>query len=211
MTESVLSGLVDEDGPEIDRLFDLDGVTNDRLLSEHNRLPGIDTRELVYGVPYYQVVNASFTHAHPNGSRFNGPDRGAWYAGFEFETSLREIIYHRVLDYREIHRFDDSVTYDDYLADFSGAFHDLRHAGKFRACLSPDSYEASQTLAEMLLDAGSMGIVYPSVRHKGGTCLVCFRPALVGDLRKDVTYRLTWSGGAEPEVREEKTKRSTAR
>jgi hypothetical protein len=164
----------------------------------------------VYGVPYYQVVNASFTHAHPSGSRFNGPDRGAWYAGFEFETSLREVIYHRVLDYREIRRFDDSVTYDDYLADFSGAFHDLRHSARHKACLSPDSYEVSQALAEELLDAGSMGIVYPSVRRKGGTCLVCFRPALVGDLRNHATYRLTWSGGAEPEVGEEKPKRSTA-
>jgi hypothetical protein len=203
--ETVLSDLVDGDGgQDIERLFDLDGITNERLLSEHNRLPGINTQELVYGVPYYQIVNAAFTHAHPNGSRFNGPDRGAWYAGFELDTSLREVIYHRTLDYREINRFDDSVTYDNYLADFSGEFHDIRGSVEHDDCLSPVSYERSQSLAEELLDKKSMGIVYPSVRHKSGTCLVCFRPALVGNLRNHATYRLTWNGDPEPEVGEEK-------
>jgi hypothetical protein len=45
----------------------------------------------VFGVPNYRIVNAAFVHAHPLGSRFNGPDRGAWYAGFEVETSQAEV------------------------------------------------------------------------------------------------------------------------
>jgi hypothetical protein len=206
-TSSVLSDLVDGEDQDLKTLFDLDGVTNDRLLSEHNRLPGINTRELVYGVPYYQVINATFTHAHPSGSRFNGPDRGAWYAGFELRTSLTEVIYHRTLDYREINRFDDSVTYDDYLADFSGEFHDLRNSSKYKDCLSPVSYERSQVLAEELLKRKSLGIVYPSVREKSGICLVCFRPALVGNVRNNTTFRLTWKGAPVPEVCQEKIKR----
>jgi hypothetical protein len=31
---------------------------------------------------------------------------------------------------------------------------------------------------------GSAGVVYPSVRQSGGTCIVCFRPALVNNVRK---------------------------
>jgi hypothetical protein len=27
------------------------------------------------------------------------------------------------------------------------------------------------------------GLLYPSVRHRGGTCLACFRPALVVNVR----------------------------
>ncbi len=205
VAESALSDLDEQ------ILSDLEGVTNDLLLSEHNRLPGINTQELVYGVPYYQIVNAAFTYAHPSGSRFNGPDRGAWYAGFEFETSLREVIFHRAVVYSEIGRFEDSVTYDDYVADFSGEFHDLRHAGRYKECLSPVSYRESQKLGEELLDQGSLGIVYPSVRRKGGTCLVCFRPALIAGLHRGATYRLTWTGNPEPAVREEKAgKTSTA-
>ena len=198
--QSVLLQLADGDDEVAEALRDLDGVTNDRLRSEHNQLPGINTQELVYGVSNYQVINAAFTHANPTGSRFNGPERGAWYAGFEFQTSLREVIHHRVEQYREIDRWDDSVTYDDYLADFSGEFHDLRQAPAFKKYLDPNSYHESQELAESLLDSGSSGIVYPSVRFREGTCLVCFRPAMVNALRRADAYRLTWNGGPEPEV-----------
>jgi hypothetical protein len=31
---------------------------------------------------------------------------------------------------------------------------------------------------------GSVGVVYPSVRHSGETCILCFRPALVNNVRK---------------------------
>ena len=48
--------------------------------------------------------------------------------------------------------------------------------------------------------AGSLGVVYPSVRHAGGTCVACFRPALVANVRCGVTYRFTWRGTAVPEV-----------
>ena len=148
VAESALSGLDEH------ILSDLEGVTNSLLLSEHNRLPGINSRELVYGFPYSQIINAAFTYAHPSGSRFNGPDRGAWYAGFEFETSMREVIFHRALVYSEIGRFEDSVTYDDYVADFSGEFHDLRQAGRFKECLSPVSYRESQKLGGRVAGSG---------------------------------------------------------
>jgi hypothetical protein len=60
--------------------FEIDAKTNDRLLAEIALLPGIGPHELVFGVPYASIINAAFTHAHPNGSRFNRPDRAAWYA-----------------------------------------------------------------------------------------------------------------------------------
>lgn len=180
-------------------ILDLDNATNDRLLAENELLPGIGVRELVFGVPYYRIVNAAFTHAHPLGSRFNGPDRGAWYAAFQIETAQAEIAFHKTLQLAEIGRFDDDVTVDDYLADFSGEFHDLRDDA-FTEVLDPESYVQSQTLAERLLEAGALGVVYPSVRHAGGTCLACFRPALVMNVRKGATYGLRWSGSPIPTV-----------
>jgi hypothetical protein len=82
----------------------------------------------------------------------------------------------------------------------SAGLHDLRDDPRFAGCLAPESYVESQALAARLLDAGSLGVVYPSVRHAGGTCIACFRPAVVGNVRRDRTYRLTWEGGAEPRV-----------
>ena len=67
-------------------------VTNDRLLAENSLSPGIGIHELVFGLPYFRVVNAAYCHAHPLGSRFNGPDRGAWYAAFELRTAHSKVI-----------------------------------------------------------------------------------------------------------------------
>jgi RES domain-containing protein len=191
--ESVLTAIADDDAHLRD-IFDLDDATNERLLAQSDLLPGIGIEELVFGVPRYRVINAAFCHAHPAGSRFNGPDRGAWYAAFELETSQAEVVFHKTMALAEIECFEDSVTCDDYLADFTGDFHDIRGDPAFEICLDPDSYIASQDLAADLLEHGSAGIVYPSVRRAGGTNLVCFRPALVANLRLSSTWRFTWRG-----------------
>ena len=146
------------------------------------------------------LVNAAFTHAHPLGGRFNGPERGAWYTAFELKTAQAEVAFHKTVHLAEIGRFEDEVTFDDYLSDFSGDFHDLRIRSAFRDCLDPDSYVQSQKLAERLQAAGSLGVVYPSVRRPGGTCLACFRPTLVGNVRKGSTYRFRWSGNPSPTI-----------
>jgi hypothetical protein len=195
--DSVLARIA-VNGAHLADIFDLDHATNDRLLAENGMLPGIGVHELVFGVPYYRIVNAAFTHAHPLGSRFNGPERGAWYAAFEVDTAQAEVAFHKSTEYAEIGRFDDSVTYDDYCADFSADFHDIRDDDRFDSCLSPDSYVASQALALHLLELGSLGVVYRSVRRQSGTCLVCFRPTLVGNVRRRETYRFTWSGSPVP-------------
>jgi RES domain len=199
---SVLTGIADDDA-HLHDIFELDGATNDRLLAENDLLPGIGIDELVFAVRHYRVINAAFCHAHPAGSRFNGPDRGAWYASFELPTAQAEVAFHKTIALAEIDDFDDSLTYDDYLAGFHGEFHELRDAPELEACLAPDSYLASQLLGAELLDAGSAGIVYPSVRHAGGTNLVCFRPALVGNVRLGLTYRFTWKGEVEPVIEPE--------
>ncbi len=196
---SVLTRIADSD-EQLQDLFDLDHATNERLWGENGLLPGIDSHELVFGVPNYHVVNATFTHAHPLGSRFNGPDRGAWYAAFALKTAQAEISFHKSTEYAEIGRFDDSVTYDDYLADFSADFHDLRNSPAFARVLAPNSYLASQALSRRLLGSGSLGVVYPSVRHAGGTCIACFRPTLVVNVRKNRTYRFTWAGNPIPKI-----------
>lgn len=197
--DSVLVRIADDDD-HLQSIFDLDHATNDRLLAENDLLPGIGVDELVFSVPSYRIINAAFTHAHPLGSRFNGPDRGAWYAGFALETSQAEVAWHKSLELAEIDWLNESVTYDDYLADFGGEYHDIRGDDNFSDCLSADSYVASQGLADRLLAEDSPGVIYPSVRHAGGDCLACFRPALVGNVRKHARYRFTWTGKPEPEV-----------
>jgi RES domain-containing protein len=197
--DSVLAPLA-ENNAVLRDLFDLDNATNDRLRGESGQLAGIGMDELVFGVPNFRMINAAYTYARPEGSRFNDGERGAWYCAFEIETALAEITFHKTVEYAEIDRFDDSVSYQCLLADFTSTFHDLRGVEAFNTALDPASYIASQQLAAELLEGGSMGIIYPSVRRAGGTNLACFRPALVGNVRKGQAYRLTWSGSPTPVV-----------
>lgn len=200
--DSVLAPLADSDDHLRD-LFDLDNATNARLRTQNGGVGaaiGIDVDELVFGVPNFRIVNAAYTYAHPEGSRFNDGQRGAWYCAFDVETALAEVAFHKAVEYAEIDRYDDSVQYQCMLADFNATFHDLRAQPRHASCLDADSYVASQALAERLLDGGSLGVIYPSVRHPGGTNLACFRPALVGNVRKGAAYRLTWRGSPEPTI-----------
>jgi RES domain-containing protein len=197
--DSVLADLA-EDEAQLADLFDLDNATNERLRAERGLTPGIGVDELVFGVPNFRIINAAFTHARPEGSRFNGPDRGAWYCSLEIETALAEVSFHKTVEYQEIGRFDDSVTFVALLADITSEFHDLRGDKRYARCLDPRSYVASQRLAERLLDAGSVGVIYPSARRKAGTSLACFRPAVVGNVRRGDTWRFTWTGTETPRI-----------
>jgi hypothetical protein len=199
--DSVLTRLTD-DLVELNALFELEGATNDRLLGEAGLLPGITVRELVFGLSYSHIVNAAFTHPNPAGSRFNGPERGAWYAAFVRTTSDLEMAYHRSKELQEINwQESETFTYVDFLADFRGQFHDLRNDRHFRNCLDPNSHSPSQQLATRLLQHGSAGIVYPSVRHKSGTCIACFRPALVNNVRNGATITIQFANAfAKPEI-----------
>jgi hypothetical protein len=176
-------------------LSELDAATNERKIAEAGGNIAIGPGELLLGVPEAHVVNAAFSHPGPFGGRFHGPQRGAWYAAFELETSAAEVAFHkrRFLSEGRIegrHSFD----YLDFLADFSGWFHTLQN-GERKNCLEadpvPQCYSTSQALANKLLFEGSNGIVYPSVRRKSGTCIACFRPALVFYPRRGKQYRLT--------------------
>jgi hypothetical protein len=172
-------------------LFELEGATNDRLLGEANVLPGISVHELLYGIPYAHIVNAAFCHAHPEGSRFNGPERGAWYAAFDLETARAEVSFHKRRELEEIAWTDrETFTFDDYLAGFSADFHDIRGDAAYKDCVDPKSHAASQRLAAALLTAGSAGIVYSSARRTRGTCLACFRPALVTNVTKGASLTI---------------------
>jgi RES domain-containing protein len=188
--DSVLTRIASDEDLEI--VFELDNATNARLLAEKNGSPGISAHDLVFDVPNYRVINAAFTHANPLGGRFSTPERGAWYAAFELATAKAEVIFHKSIEYAEIDwKEREEIQYDDYLADFTAAFHDLR--GVADEALSPTSYVRSQQLTVELMEVGSLGIVYPSVRREGGTCIACFRPTVVANVRKSTPYRLIWT------------------
>jgi hypothetical protein len=112
-----------------------------------------------------------------------------------------EVAYHKSKELQEIKwQQEETFIYVDFLADFRGKFHDIRDDRAFVNCLDLGSYAASQQLARELLEAGSGGVVYPSVRHKAGTCIACFRPALVNNARKGPRVSITFKNAFAPPV-----------
>jgi hypothetical protein len=186
---------------DLDAVVELESWTNDRVSTELGQLHAVPPEEWVVGRPMASVVMAAYCHPNPAGTRFASPRRGAWYAGRRVETAVAESVFHRSCELREIGVTDARMQMRLYRADFHTRFHDLRGQNPaFAPFLSPDSYAASEALAERLLAAGSHGLVYPSVRHRGGECVACFRPPLVQNVRAAAHYEFVWEGKPEPRV-----------
>jgi len=186
---------------DLEAIFELEGWTNDRISNELGILHTIPRDEWLTGRPMATVVMAAYCHPRPDGSRFNDSRRGAWYAAFALRTAHAEAIYHRTRELEEIGGwFDTFVQMAAYLADFDVSFHDLR-GRRFSRYLNPHSYKTSQRLGRRLLDLGSNGIIYPSVRDRDGTCLACLRPRLVSGVRQGGFYEYRWTGERRPAVR----------
>ncbi|PSJ62464.1 RES family NAD+ phosphorylase [Kumtagia ephedrae] len=190
---------------ELENLAELEGATSGRLQAQEGGLPDLDPRELVFGRPGYTFVNAAFAYTRPGGNRFNDDARGAWYCGFDADTALGEVSFHLTRELAAVDRFDNVTDYAELVADFVGSFHDLR-GSEFseHPVLDPDTevaYPAGQALARHLRkELAAIGLVYPSVRYAGGTCLAAFHPDLVQNLRQGGIWRLEWRGSPIPTI-----------
>ena len=70
-----------------------------------------------------------------------------------------------------------------YSARLAGRYRDIRGRQTDMAdAYAPDSHAASQAFGESIRTAGGAGILYDSVRHRGGINTVAYRPTNVGDL-----------------------------
>lgn len=204
LKEPVLSSLARNHG-DLEDLAELESATSGRLQAQEGGLPDLDPRELVFGRPGYTFINAAFAYTRPGGNRFNDDARGAWYCAFDAETALGEVAFHLTRELAAIDRFENVTDYAELVADFVGAFHDLRGTefGK-DPVLDPNTavaYPAGQALAKHLRkQEAAIGLVYPSVRNAGGTCLAAFYPDLVQNLRQGGIWRLEWQGSPVPEI-----------
>lgn len=138
------------------------------------------------------------------GSRFSPENWGAWYCSFAVETALQEVAYHLTRALAAVGEYDNVTPYVELFADFDAEFLDLRGQEPVPSCLHPDTatgYPAGQQLAIKARTANLNGIVYPSVRDAGGTCLVAFWPGLVQNFQRGETWELIWQGEPTPEIK----------
>lgn len=170
--------------------MELEGWTNDRLVAE--RLARLTRDEWVYGAPNSSIVMASFLHAAPAGSRFNGPDLGAWYAAAALTTAIAEVAHHLRREAVARSIAEQRRTFRCYACRLLGHdYRDIRGRQQERPDLyDAGSYTASQGFGEAVRASGQSGVVYDSLRHTGGTNVVAFRPRRIVDVTQTDHYDL---------------------
>ena len=186
-------------GKPLSETRSVDIVTGADVLEYYAGLiPAIEGEEI-------PLRDTAFAYTRPGGNRFNDDARGAWYCAFDAETALGEVAFHLTRELAAVDRFENVTDYAELVADFVGSFHDLRGAEFSKdPVLDPDTaaaYPAGQALAwHLRKQEAAIGLVYPSVRHAGGTCLAAFYPDLVQNLRQGGIWRLEWQGLPVPVI-----------
>ena len=187
----------------LDDVAEIEGATSGRLTAQRQGTDGLQAHELVSGLPHSYFINAAFAYFRPRElNRFNGPARGAWYAALNAKTCKIEVAFHLTRELQRVNDFSAVVDYAEMFASFAGEFADLRNFSPRPDCLDPDpalGYPAGNSLAEMVRAKGHNGIVYPSVRHDGGTCLVALWPVAVQSVAQGRVLRAVWKGSPTPQ------------
>ena len=190
-TVNVFDGVSNAD--DLDAVFEVEGLTNDRLREELGELNLVAAADRRVG-PGWGPIMAAFCHPNPEGSRFSDGTYGVYYAGRETKTALAESIHHK-------ERFLRSS------ANMPASSHDMRRyvcriaepmtvlpTRARRLLLNPDSYVASSAFARAARARNGWGLVYNSVRDPGGTCVAVFRPPALTPAHQAGHYRYYWDG-----------------
>lgn len=199
-------GLFDRvaDPADLEAVFQIEAMTNDRLRDEAGELSLVPPDDRVSG-PGTTAIMAAFTHLNPEGSRFTDGSYGVFYAGLTLETAIEETRHHRALFLRATDEPAQEIDMRVYAVDLDADLHDIRGMREARPELyDADSYAAAQSFASTLRDDGSDGIVYESVRHEGGECAAVFRPRLLSNCRQERHLCYMWDGSGIGTVYEKK-------
>lgn len=130
---------------DLDPVFELEGWTHDRLVAP--RLRRLARSDWVYGRPNASVVMAAFLHGAPQGSRFAGPDLGAWYAASALETAVLELVnrIRREIALSALQQKTEELR--EYTAHLEGEFVGIRGARPDLHDPDPATYSAAQVFA----------------------------------------------------------------
>jgi RES domain len=177
-------------------LISAEQKTNPRIMPTIGNLDLVPAGRRVGGDGASYLM-APFTHASTDRpSRFTDGSYGVLYVGNVFETALFETIHHHA---RFMARTAEapgwSSQFREIVLSVGANLHDLRGAeAADHPALDPGSHESSQGLALNLKADGAEGIVYPSVRYRGGECAALFYPDCASDPVQGRHLDYHWDG-----------------
>lgn len=191
-TVSLYDGIADPADLEV--VFAIEALTNPRIRDELGQLQLVPPEERVSGAGSTPIM-AAFTHLNPEGSRFSDGSYGVYYAAHDLDTAVAEVSHHRALFLARTAEAAIDIDLRLITAPLDAPLHDLRKLRRgATAVFDPVDYGAGQSLGRRLREVGSWGVLYPSVRHRGGLCAGLFRPRALRGAREAAHIALHWDG-----------------
>jgi len=164
------------DAEDFDALYALEAMSNERVRDEVGEIERVPREQRVFG-PGSSPIMAAFTHVNTDGSRFSDGSYGVFYAARERDTAIAETRYHHARFLAATRQGPMHLPMRLYHVAVDAKLHDLRPLEPaFETCHDPADYTAARRLGRTLRSAGSVGVVYRSVRHPRGQCAGLFDP-----------------------------------
>ncbi len=182
------------DPADLDAVFAIEALTNARLRNELGALQLVPPDERLSGTGSTTIM-AAFTHLNPEGSRFSDGSYGVYYATRDPDTAIAEVSHHRALFLSRTQEPAIDIDLRLIVAPLEAKLHDLRGLRRSAPQLyDAHDYSAGRALGRQLRDAGSWGVLYHSVRQRGGLCAGVFRPRALKAAREAAHIALHWDG-----------------
>lgn len=185
------------DSADFDTLFQLQALTNPRLLNEIGRLELIPRQQIPFGIPGCSYATAPFTHVNPAGSRFSDGSFGVLYLGSTLDTALAEVRHHQDRYWSGV----PQLGYERFV--FRGLTCTFNEADMLDAAVlplshevhAPDDYSQARALGQAARAAARPGLRYRSVRRPGDLCWALLTPRVVSSIVQTAHYEMIWNGG----------------
>lgn len=172
-------------------IFYLESLTNDRLREEVGDISLVRPEDRVCGEGS-SIVMAAFTHIGKN-SRFTDGSYGVYYASRDLKTAIIETAFWREKFLAATNELAGEIDMRVYVGEILKPLHDIRNS-QFQHLHHPDNYFPAQSYALKLRVLGSFGLLYNSVRDKGGQCIAALRPSAVSIPIQSKHLAYVWNG-----------------
>ncbi|SEF83996.1 RES family NAD+ phosphorylase [Marinobacterium lutimaris] len=182
------------DPEDLEILFEIESLTNDRLRDEAGDLRLVPASERISG-PGSTPVMAAFTHIG-QASRFTDGRYGVYYAANSLQVAIAETRYHRERFLSATQEPDTEVTLREYISVIQLPLEDIR-SDNYAELHHPSDYAPSQRFALEQRNSGASGLLYNSVRQEQGECVALFTPKATSIPAQGGHYRYVWSGAAQ--------------
>lgn len=184
------------DAGEFEALYQIQALTNPRLLNEVGRIELIALDQIPFGIPGCSYAAAPFTHVNPGGSRFSNGTFGVLYLADTVETALAEVRHHQQNYWSNV----ADLNYERFV--FRGLVCQFNEAGiRDASALSlehpvhaPGDYSHSHQLGAATRHAGFPGLRYRSVRSPGNLCWALMTPRPVTSIIQSAHFEMIWNG-----------------